>query len=76
MATGLAGQPFRSRRRVRLPATAMTSPAQPCSPTSSSLRCRPRSVSDISLWVYGAVLVALVLLGVGAWVMHLRGASW
>ena len=36
----------------------------------------PFQLSDISLWAYGAVLSLFILLGLGAWVLHLRGARW
>jgi hypothetical protein len=36
----------------------------------------PFQLGDISMWEYGAAFVLFVILGVGAWVMHLRGARW
>lgn len=36
----------------------------------------PFQLSDMSLWQYGAVFILFVMLGLGAWLMHLRGARW
>lgn len=36
----------------------------------------PFQLGDISLWAYGAVFLIFALLGLGAWVLHLRGARW
>jgi hypothetical protein len=37
---------------------------------------KPFQLLDISLWQYGLVLVVLVIGGLAAWVLHLRGARW
>jgi hypothetical protein len=36
----------------------------------------PFLLGDISLWEYGAVFLLLAMVGLGAWLMHLRGARW
>jgi len=33
-------------------------------------------LGNISLWAYGAVFLLFMVVGLGAWVMHLRGARW
>jgi hypothetical protein len=33
-------------------------------------------LGDISLWAYGALILLCIVVGLGAWAMHLRGARW
>ena len=68
-----------SQRPTRLPASdgqAESRAAAVVAPLIEPTLPAPFQLSDISLWAYGAVLSLFILLGLGAWVLHLRGARW
>jgi hypothetical protein len=62
-------------------APAAVSAAEPLAPETLSEGQRPGipqpfQLLDIHLWQYGVALLVLLVSGLGAWLLHLRGARW